>query len=154
MSQDWDTYRSAVGGCLHCGKTLNGVTGPKGGPTKGALMVCAECAYVMEWDGEKLVELSDETLKEASADPDTARILAATRALRGLDRVPNRVIFLEPRPPEICEACGRLEELRPYGQKIDGKRQWVCFDCAQKDPKNAEEAFEERIRGELSLDRD
>ena len=153
MSQDWDSYYFAQGACLHCGKTLDRLAGPKSGPSKGSLMVCASCAYVMEWDGEKFAEMSAETLEEASKDPDVAQMLAVTRALRGLPRIPDRVIMLEAREPEVCEDCGRLEELRPYGRKIEGKRQWVCLDCAQKDPKNAEEAFEERIRGELTLDR-
>ena len=155
MSQDWDSYYFAQGGsCLHCGKTLDGLTGPKGGPSKGSLMVCAGCAYVMEWDGEKFAEMSAETLEEASKDPDMAKMLAVTRALRELPRMPDRVIMLEPREPEICEACGKLEELRPYGKKLkSGKREWVCFECSGKDPKNAEAAFEERMRGELTLDR-
>jgi hypothetical protein len=154
MSQDWDSYYFAQGGsCLHCGATLDGLTGPKEGPSKGALMVCAKCAYVMEWDGEKLAEMSAETLEEVSKDPDVAQMLAVTRALRGLPGIPDRVIILESREPEICEDCGRFMELRPYGRKIDGKRQWVCFDCSQKDPKNSQEAFEERMRGELTLDR-
>ena len=153
MSQDWDSYRFPQGACLHCGKILNGLTGPKGGPRKGSLMVCESCSYVMEWDGEKFAELSAETMEEASQDPNVEKLLAVTRALRELPGIPDRVIILEPREAEICEDCGRLEELRPYGRKIGGARQWVCFDCAQKDPKNAEEAFAERMRGELTLDR-
>ena len=155
MTEDWDSYYFAKGGaCLHCGMTLDGLTGPKEGPSKGSLMVCAKCAYVMEWDGDKFIELSAETMKEASKDPEVAKILAVTQALRRLPRIPDRIIFLEPREDEICEACGKLAELRPYGKKLkSGKREWVCFDCAQKDPKNTEEAFEERMRGEITLDR-
>jgi hypothetical protein len=154
MNEDMDSYRFDTGPCLHCGAPLNGLTGPKGGPTKGALMICGQCGYVMEWDGEKHAELSSETIEEASQDPEVAKMLAIGVALRQLPRQPDRVIVLEPREPGICEDCGGLEELRPYGQKIDGKRQWVCIDCAQKDPKNAEEAFGERMRGELTLDRE
>ena len=154
MSQDWDSIRFTQGACLHCGKSLDGATGPKGGPTKGSLMVCAECGYVMEWDGEKMAELTADMITELSEDPEYMQILAVTRALRGLSTIPDRVIFLEPREPEICELCGRLEELRPYGKKgDDGKRQWVCFECAQKDPKTLGEAFDERMRGELTFDR-
>jgi hypothetical protein len=29
----------------------------------------------------------------------------------------------------ICELCGKVDELRPYGPK--GER--ICFDCGQKD---------------------
>lgn len=151
MSQDWDSYRFKQGKCLHCGITLNGLTGPRGGPTKGALMVCAKCSYVMEWDGDGFVELSAETMKEASEDPDVAQLLAVTRALRALPRIPDRVIMLEPREPQPCEVCGTIKECRPYGKKVDGKRQWVCFDCGLKDPAEMERAFKERLDGKNPL---
>jgi hypothetical protein len=145
---DWTTVRFNSGACLHCGEPLTGVTGPAEGPTKGALMVCGSCAYVMEWDGEKNVELSAETMAEASADPDVEKILAVTRALRELPVAPTRVIMLEPLAPAICEDCGKLEELRPYGhKKADGKRKWVCFPCAKKDEAELSRAFDERMEG-------
>jgi hypothetical protein len=153
MSQDWESYRFEQGKCLSCGQGLNAVTGPRGAPKAGSLMICAECNYVMEWDGGKLIELTEEVMREASEDPQVEKLIEVTRALRGLRAMPDRVIILEEREPEICADCGQLEELRPYGKKIAGKRQWVCFACAQKDPKNAEEAFAERMRGELPFDR-
>jgi hypothetical protein len=59
-----------------------------------------------------------------------------------------KVIVVEPLPPEICEECGKLEELRPYGRKKEnGVRKWVCFDCAAKDPAERDRAFDERIDG-------
>jgi hypothetical protein len=154
MTEDWESYRFDTGACLHCGIVFDGLTGPKGGPDKGSLMVCASCAYVSEWDGEKFVELSEETMKEASANPDFATLLDVTRKLRALPRMPDRVLFLEPRAPEICQDCGRLKELRPYGLKVDGKRQWVCFDCSQKNPAEANAAFDERIEGTNPVDRE
>jgi hypothetical protein len=145
---DWATVRFNSGACLNCGEPLTGVTGPTIGPSKGSLMVCDACAYVMEWDGEKIVELSEETMAEASADPDVAKILAITRILGKLPRPPERVIMLEPREPEICEDCGKLDELRPYGhKKADGKRKWVCFPCAKKDEAELSRAFDERMEG-------
>ena len=88
-------------------------------------------------------------MTEVSADPDVAQILAFTRALRGLPWIPDRVIMLEPREPEVCEDCGKLDELRPYGhKKADGKRKWVCFPCAQKDEAELDRAFNERMEGE------
>jgi hypothetical protein len=146
---DWKTTRFNAGKCLHCGAPFTGLTGPEEKPTLGALMVCGDCGYVAEWDGEKNVELSEETMAQASADPDVAKILAFTRALRELPFAPQRVIMLEPREPEICEDCGKLAELRPYGhKKADGKRKWVCFPCAHKDEAELERAFDERIEGE------
>jgi hypothetical protein len=46
-------------------------------------------------------------------------------------------------PPEVCEVCGNLEELRPYGPIRDGRRLWICFDCAMtpKRKSETEQAF-------------
>jgi hypothetical protein len=146
---DWETVRFNSGACLNCGMPLTGVTGPARGPQKGSLMVCGSCGYVMEWDGEKNVECSAELMAEASQDPEVAKIFAVTRALRDLPFTPERVIMLEPREPEICEDCGKLDELRPYGhKKEDGKRKWVCFPCAHKDEAELMRAFDERMEGE------
>jgi hypothetical protein len=58
------------------------------------------------------------------------------------------VIHLTPLEPEICEDCGKKDELRPYGKrKANGVRQWVCFPCARKDEAELHRAFEERIEG-------
>jgi len=112
-------------------------------------MICGDCGYAMEWDGEKNVELSSELMAELSNDRGFDRVLAVTRALRDLPIMPKRVIMLEPREPEICEDCGKLEELRPYGhKKPDGKRKWVCFPCAHKDEAELNRAFGERMEGE------
>ena len=145
---DWETTRFDTGKCLNCGAPFTALTGPASRPDKGSLMVCGDCGYVSEWDGEKHVECSEATMAEASADPDVAAVLAVTRALRELRVNPKRVIMLEPREPEICEDCGKLEELRPYGhKKADGKRKWVCFPCAHKDEAELERAFDERLEG-------
>ena len=116
---DWETTRFNSGNCLHCNSPL---TGPAERPNKGALMVCGDCGYVAEWDGEKNVECSEATMAEASADPDVAKVLAVTRMLRELRVNPKRVIMLEGREPEICEDCGKLDELRPsFDERIEGE---------------------------------
>ena len=146
---DWSTVRFNSGACLNCGQPLTGITGPVTGPVEGSLMVCGDCGYVMEWDGEKNVELSAETMAEASQDPEVDKILAVTRVLRDLPFTPQRVIMLEDREPEICEDCGKLDECRPYGhRKPDGKRKWVCFPCAKKDEAELSRAIDERMEGE------
>ncbi len=38
-----------------------------------------------------------------------------------------------------CAFCKQVEELRPYGPKGE----WVCFDCAMKDKKAANQKFDE-----------
>ena len=146
---DWQTNRFNAGRCLHCNAPLTDITGPASRPDKGSMMICGDCGYAMEWDGEKNVELSSELMAELSNDRGFDRVLAVTRALRDLPIMPKRVIMLEPREPEICEDCGKLEELRPYGhKKPDGKRKWVCFPCAQKDEAELNRAFGERMEGE------
>jgi hypothetical protein len=146
---DWSTTRFNAGACLHCNEPLTAITGPAERPITGALMFCGACGYAMEWDGEKNVEVSEAAMAEFSNDPRYDRLLAITRLLRDLPVTPQRVIMFEPREPEICEECGKLEELRPYGKKKpDGKRMWVCFDCADKDPAERDRAFDERMKGE------
>lgn len=145
---DWTTTRIDMGACLHCGMPLTAVTGPAERPDKGSLMICGGCSYVMEWDGEKNAEVSEAAMEEASKDPDYEKLLAVTRALRDLPRMPDRIIMIEPREPAICEDCGKLEELRPYGhRKANGERKWVCKPCAEKDPAEMERAFDERMEG-------
>lgn len=42
--------------------------------------------------------------------------------------------FIEALPPEECQMCGAMAELRPYGPG----GLYVCFDCGMKSPKTAE----------------
>jgi hypothetical protein len=48
------------------------------------------------------------------------------------------IIVIAPEDDDICEFCGNLDELRPYGPN----RERICYDCAMKD-----EATTERIMG-------
>ena len=155
MVGDMESYRFKQGPCLNCGKTLNGLTGPRGGPATGSIMVCAECSYVMEWDGQGFVELTSALMDELSHNhPEIAKALALTKAMQELKAngaltANVRVIVLEPMEAAICEDCGELNELRPYGKKKpDGERMWVCMDCAKKAPAEMERAFEERLEGD------
>lgn len=45
-----------------------------------------------------------------------------------MTKVINGIVFIEPEPNDVCELCGKTEELRPYGP--NGER--VCFDCGMK----------------------
>jgi hypothetical protein len=42
----------------------------------------------------------------------------------------------------VCEECGAIEELRPYGK--GGKK--VCFDCAMKNEKEALKQFKNNFK--------
>lgn len=146
--------RFEVGKCLQCGRHMDGISGQEIDPYPGAIMLCADCSYVMEWDGAKLVELSEKAMKDLAEDVGDENglkaAIALTRAYQAWRKDPKkvRVLVLEPLPPEVCQACGKLEELRPYGKRQpNGVRQWVCMACAMKDPDEMERAFDERIEG-------
>lgn len=49
------------------------------------------------------------------------------------------VIFEE--PPQQCDLCNRIRELRPYGPHGEA----VCFDCMMLDEPAAERAFRRRM---------
>ena len=38
--------------------------------------------------------------------------------------------FIAPEPPQQCDLCGKVDELRPYGPNGE----CVCFECGTKDP--------------------
>ena len=61
---------------------------------------------------------------------------------------PN-VLLIEGEPDGICEMCGKKEELRPYGKRLEsGRRMNVCFDCAILDEAEMDRAFRELLNGE------
>jgi phage/plasmid primase-like uncharacterized protein len=49
--------------------------------------------------------------------------------------------YIVPTPIAKCSACGKEEELRPYGK--DGA--WVCFECAMKDEAEAGRQFDKQF---------
>lgn len=52
--------------------------------------------------------------------------------------------FIAPEPSEICELCGALAELRPYGPR--GER--ICFACGMLDEAATTKAFRRHVLGE------
>lgn len=58
------------------------------------------------------------------------------------------IIIIEEQEPATCEMCGKIEELRPYGP--GGKN--VCFDCAMKDPVEAERQYTKFLMGKPQYD--
>ena len=50
-------------------------------------------------------------------------------------RVGGMTVLDRTRPFDgTCEACGAKDDLRPYG----AGGEWICFDCAKKNPEVAE----------------
>jgi Zn-finger protein len=64
----------------------------------------------------------------------------------------RNVVVLRELEPDICENCGKNDELRPYGKrKENGHRMWVCYDCGMLDKEEATKAFHERLEGKISI---
>ena len=106
MSDDHDWKPGAVfgtrrfdkmGKCLNCGAKMSGITGPLDDPEpSSAIMVCAYCGHIMEWNGEKLVELSDEAARDIAGDPD---VIAAVNLAGAFQREVGPF-------GAACAACG------------------------------------------------
>ena len=61
--------------------------------------------------------------------------LKATKLYQAMrDKKPIKIIVLEDLQPEVCEECGQLQELRPYGvRKPNGVRKWVCMELREEE---------------------
>lgn len=46
----------------------------------------------------------------------------------------GNIIIIEEETPDLCEYCGKLADLRPYGR--NGAR--ICFECGMKNEKETE----------------
>jgi hypothetical protein len=58
-------------------------------------------------------------------------------------RIGNIVVLME-EEPDVCQFCGKFDELRPYGPNNER----ICFQCAQKDPSGTEKKMREVLFGE------
>jgi hypothetical protein len=58
------------------------------------------------------------------------------------------VFVICPEPPEKCELCGKVDELRPYGP--GGKR--ICFRCGMKDKEGTMRRFRGVLDGSANQD--
>lgn len=47
-----------------------------------------------------------------------------------MTRYVNGIMIIESEPDGICEECGKVDELRPYGE--NGAK--ICYACGMKDP--------------------
>ena len=54
--------------------------------------------------------------------------------------------YIAKQPKRICELCGDIAELRPYGPKGEN----VCFHCGMKNEEAAKRAFRQFVGGEDS----
>lgn len=64
----------------------------------------------------------------------------------------RNVVVIRELEPDVCENCGKTDELRPYGlRKENGNRMWVCYDCGMQNKEEATKAFMERLEGMISI---
>jgi hypothetical protein len=54
--------------------------------------------------------------------------------------------FIAAELDQVCEACGKIDECRPYGP--NGEQ--ICFECAMKDEETTRKKMAEYIFGEKS----
>jgi hypothetical protein len=58
-----------------------------------------------------------------------------------MSKIVDKNFILEFEPPDKCELCGKLDELRPYGPN----KERICYNCAMKDKETAKKRFKEDI---------
>ena len=52
--------------------------------------------------------------------------------------------FIAPEPEDVCEMCGKVDELRPYGPNYER----ICFECGMKNETLSFRRMSEYIFGE------
>ena len=52
--------------------------------------------------------------------------------------------FIAPEAEDVCEMCGKVDELRPYGPNYER----ICFDCGMKNEELTNARMDEYIFGE------
>ena len=56
----------------------------------------------------------------------------------------KRIPIIEVEEDDICELCGKKDELRPYGPNCER----ICFECGEKDKKMTEKRMNQILFGE------
>ena len=56
----------------------------------------------------------------------------------------GNMIYIQEESPSVCEECGKVAEVRPYGK--DGAN--ICFDCGMKDEDRTMNNFSVKLLGE------
>lgn len=55
----------------------------------------------------------------------------------------KRFHVIEAQPEEVCELCGKIAELRPYGPNHEN----ICFECGMKDEETTKRRFNQAVDG-------
>ena len=59
-----------------------------------------------------------------------------------MSRIQGDTFIAEPQPVEKCELCGKVAELRPYGEHGEN----ICFQCGMKNPEATKSVFQNLIK--------
>ena len=62
-----------------------------------------------------------------------------------MTRKVGNIVIIEAEDDDVCELCGKVAELRPYGP--NGER--ICFDCGMKDEATTKRKFGELLDGKV-----
>lgn len=59
----------------------------------------------------------------------------------------GHIVVLEETLPASCQRCGKIAELRPYGQE----GMWICFQCGMENESTAVVEFEKLFNGSRDI---
>jgi hypothetical protein len=59
----------------------------------------------------------------------------------------GNMIIIAPEDDDVCELCGKVDELRPYGPK--GER--ICYECGMKDPETTKRQMNVKLFGDQEV---
>lgn len=62
------------------------------------------------------------------------------------ERIGN-IIIIAPEDDDVCELCGKVDELRPYGPK--GER--ICYECGMKNPETTKRQMGVKLFGDSEV---
>lgn len=60
------------------------------------------------------------------------------------ERVGKHLVIIAAEKSQQCDACGKVDELRPYGPN----NSMICFDCGMKDKEGTERRMSQVLFGE------
>lgn len=55
-----------------------------------------------------------------------------------------RVVKIESTPDAVCDLCGKVDELRPYGPMGEN----ICYECGMKDEEMTDKRMNQILFGE------
>jgi hypothetical protein len=115
------------------------------------VLSCPRCGGALRVNDGQPIRVNEREVEAFCAAPcsvsfDAVRCDDGGWIVREIDEEVPIVVVIAPEPRDVCEKCGKLDELRPYG--ANGER--ICFDCGQLDRPTTERQMRRRLFGEPS----